>query len=192
MGTHPRATKQKRRFESGAVAASLAFNGLALTGLALGARHAAPLPEDRSIELSLVRIPVYPPTSVSPSRNTGRSISPRPTARRDQAPPAIPVAPSPSPAPRIESQEARGPRRLDLGCYGLATDERAKCEQRRWQAPAQNDPNSGFGPLARLDPEKRAALDSVAADQAACLDYKKHIGTPMPWSLRDILKKGFC
>lgn len=192
MGIRPQASKRTRRLGGGAVAASLAFHGLALMGLALGARHAAPSPEDRSIQLSFVQIPVSPPKPVLSLRHKARSTSPRPTEQHDQAPPAIPIAPSPSPGPRTESQADQGPKPLDLGCYGLPTDERAKCEQRHWQALAHNDPNTGIGPLARLDPDKRAALDGVAADQAACLEYKKHAATPMPWSLREILKKGFC
>jgi hypothetical protein len=97
------------------------------------------------------------------------------------------------PAPEAENNAGH----FDLGCFGentarLPAAEREKCDVERWRRPNEGAETGEFGPLARLDPRKRADLDRTAANQAACLEYKRHPNTPMPWSLGDVLKNGFC
>lgn len=75
----------------------------------------------------------------------------------------------------------------------LPADEHAKCDQRRWQPQSQEASNNGIGPLAHLDARKRVELDRVAANQAACLDYKKRPDEgSLPWLLRDTFRNGLC
>jgi hypothetical protein len=174
----------------------LILHGLALTALGVGARSMKPPPEGPAMELTLFRLPPRVPARASRPPPAGRSARRHgPTALVGEVPttPAAPATPGDLQRGQ-EPAEIAPARPIDLGCldtFRTSPEEKSKCEQSRWRLPEERAEH-GIDSLARLDPRKRAALDVTAADQAACLEYRRHIATPQPWSLKDVLRKGFC
>ena len=196
MANHHFASTTESGQRAGAIAASLVLHGLALMGLVVSARKVKPPPESPAMELKLFRLPPRAPATTS-----RRAPAVRTARQRDRAvvvgeAPAGPVAPA-TPGDDRRDQQTAGvepAKPIDLGCLNTArmsSEEKSKCEQSRWRLP-EASAEHGMDPLARLDPRKRAALDVTAADQAACQEYKRHIAIAQPWSLKDILRKGFC
>lgn len=190
--------RARRRVWWAATGASLALNGLLLAGLAFGVRSARPPPDSRAMDIRLIALPREIPAAPRPARRQGNAIRSASAPMQFTPREAPALAPSISAAGAQPAPEAQNTlRRFDLGCFGenvarLPAAERERCDVERWSRPKDGGDSGRFSPLSRLDPQKRADLDQTAANQAACLEYKRRQNAPMPWSLRDVLKNGFC
>jgi hypothetical protein len=169
-----------------------------LTALALGVRLYRQ-PDPRPMEAQLVRLPRAPAEAPHrPPPAPSRSARPSPAPEAATPAPDQAAAKGPPPAPAEDGKLAREARPLNLGCFAidlarLPAAEQARCRQTRWRPPGAGEPGPDLGPLAALEPAKQRDLDRTAAEQAACLDYKRARSMdPPPWGLRDAYRHLSC